>query len=184
MNLRIMSKKKEETEQGEKKEEKSEIVRLQLELDDLRAQFENLNNQLKRAVADYQNLEKRIAEGRSELTNFVGAELIKKMLPVLNNLEMVVEGGRQVLSERSESKEWYKGVEMATAQFLNVLKNEGLEQIEADGQFDPTLHEAIDTKDGEDGKILEVVENGYKLRGRIIKPARVVVGRKVGQLNG
>ena len=67
---------------------------------------------------------------------------------------------------------------MATLQLRQVLSNQGLEEIETDGQFNPGLHEAVDTKIGEDGKILEVVEKGYKLNGKILKPARVVVGKK------
>ncbi len=67
---------------------------------------------------------------------------------------------------------------MATLQLRQVLKDQGLEEIETDGDCDPGSHEAVDTRDGEDGKIIEVVEKGYKLNGKILKPARVVVGKK------
>ena len=141
-------------------------------------ELEQLQNQLKRAVADYQNLEKRITEGRSELTSFVGAELIRKLLPVLDHLETVMEKGRQVLSEQSESKEWFKGVELAVKELQSVLQSEGLDEIAAGGVFDPSLHEAVDTREGEDNSILEVVRKGYNLNGKVLRPAQVVVGRK------
>ncbi len=153
---------------------------------DLEEKVNQLEAQLKRAVADYQNLEKRVTEGRSELTAFVGGELIKRLLPVLDHLEMSVEGGRQVLSEQSESKEWVKGVELAIKEFKQVLAQEGLEEIEADPstssgqgvQFDPSLHEAVDTREGDDNIILEVVRKGYRLNNRVVRPAQVVVGRR------
>ena len=151
----------------------------------LEQRVSELESQLKRAVADYQNLEKRISEGRSELTSFVGGELIKRLLPVLDHLEQVVDGSRSILSERSESKDWFRGVELAIKEFKQVLASEGLEEIVADpaaggtgSVFDPALHEAVDTRDGEDNTILEVVRKGYNLNGKVLRPAQVVVGRK------
>ena len=158
-----------------------------------------LENQLKRAVADYRNLEQRVSEGRSELTSFVGGELIRRLLPVLDHLEIVIEHGRPVLSEPpagGESKEWFKGVELAVKEFKSVLQQEGLEEIVADPstslgtsvQFDPSLHEAVDVREmppsldssGEpkDNMILEVVRPGYKLNGKVLRPTQVVVGKK------
>lgn len=134
----------------------------------------DLENQLKRAVADYHNLEKRVSEGRSELTSFVGAELVKNLLPVVDHLEQALSG----VSEEEKQSGWVRGVELAVKEFEQVLTQEGLEQIAADGQFDPALHEAVDTKVGEDNKILEVVRNGYTLNGKILRVAQVVVGKK------
>ncbi|MBI3109682.1 nucleotide exchange factor GrpE [Candidatus Daviesbacteria bacterium] len=133
-----------------------------------------LENQLKRAVADYQNLEKRVQEGRSELTNFMGAELIKRLLPVLDHLERALSSA----SELEKESGWFKGVELAVKELNQVLQSEGLGEIQADGGFDPTLHEAVDTRVGEDNKIIEVVRKGYTLNGKVLRPAQVVVGRK------
>ncbi|MBI2019814.1 nucleotide exchange factor GrpE [Candidatus Daviesbacteria bacterium] len=151
----------------------------------LEERVSELENQLKRAVADYHNLEKRVSEGRSELTSFVGGELIKRLLPVLDHLEQSLSGVSEqekqsgpALSERSESNGWVKGVELAVKEFKSVLESEGLGEIVADGQFDPNLHEAVDTREGEDNKILEVVRKGYTLNNKVIRPAQVVVGRK------
>ncbi|MDO8573656.1 MAG: nucleotide exchange factor GrpE [Candidatus Daviesbacteria bacterium] len=143
-------------------------------LQDLEQKIIGLDNQLKRAVADYQNLEKRIAEGRSELTKWGTGELLIKILPVLDHLEKAVLGA----SETEKQSAWYKGVEMSIKQFKDVLKSEGLEEIAVDGEFNPALHEAVDTREGEDNKILEVVRRGYTLNGKILRPAQVVVGRQ------
>lgn len=134
----------------------------------------SLEDQLKRAVADYHNLEKRISEGRSELTSFVGAELVRKLLPVLDHLEQALTG----ISEEEKQSGWVKGVELAAKEFKSVLQQEGLDEIVSGSQFDPSLHEAVDTSEGEDNKILKVVRIGYTLNGKVIRAAQVVVGRK------
>ncbi len=161
--------------QQEKNKQKEEFEKLQQD-------FDNLQNQLKRAVADYQNLEKRVAEGRSELTNWATTELIKKLLVVLNHLETALIGA----NEEEKASGWYKGMELAVKQFQQVLREEGLEEIEIDidsstslgTRFDPSLHEAVDTREGEYDKILEVAEKGYNLNGKVLRPAKVIVGRQ------
>lgn len=151
-----------------------EIEELQLELAKVQAEHEEIRNQLKRAVADYQNLERRVNEGRAELSSFVSADLIKRLLQVLDHLELATKG----VSEEEQKSGWFRGVELAVKQFKEVLKEEGLDEIVADGQFDPSQHEAVDTRDGDDNMILETVRKGYNLNKKVLRPAQVVVGRK------
>ena len=150
------------------------------EQNQLEQRFAELENQLKRAVADYQNLERRISEGRSELSSWASAELIKNLLPVLDHLEQALAG----ISENERQSGWVRGVELAVKELNDVLSREGLSQIAADPavggtgfQFDPSLHEAVDTREGTDNMILEVVRKGYTLNGKVLRPAQVVVGR-------
>ncbi len=156
-----------------KKHDQNQVINKE-DFDKLQSEFDDLQNQLKRAVADYQNLEKRVAEGRSELSSWATGELVRKLLPSLDHFEKAVEGA----SDNEKESAWFKGVEMALKQLQAVLHDEGLDEIRADGEFDPALHEAVDTRTGEDNKILEVAEKGYTLNGKVIKPAKVVVGRK------
>lgn len=156
------------------------------ELENLQKKVDELEAQLKRAVADYRNLELRISQGKSEFFAWATSELILKILPIVDNLEKAVGG----VSEAEKSSGWFKGVELSVKQLQEILKSEGVEEIETDGQFDPSLHEAVDTKDGEDNMILEVVRKGYKLQGKVLRPAHVVVGKyfeadeKGEQING
>lgn len=140
---------------------------------ELETKIAELDNQLKRAVADYRNLESRVSQGRSELTNYVGAEIIRKILPSLDHLEQALTG----VSDTEKSSGWFKGVELAVKELNGVLASEGLGQIVADGQFDPNLHEAVDTQEGEDNMILKVTRKGYNLNGKVLRPAQVVVGK-------
>ena len=150
---------------------KKEDTRIQ-ELED---KVTELDAQLKRAVADYQNLERRISEGRSELSSWASAELIRKILGVLDHLNQATIGA----SKGERQSGWFKGVELAVKELNQVLSSEGLDEIVADGQFDPSLHEAVDTREGDDNMVLEVVRKGYNLNNRVLRPAQVVVGRKV-----
>ncbi len=155
-----------------------------IKVEQLEQRIADLENQLKRAVADYRNLEYRVSQGRSELTNYVGAELIKRLLPVLDHLEQALSG----ISEQEKQSGWVKGVELAVREFKQILQQEGLEEVVSDGQFDPALHEAVDvvenppSPDGsgetKDNMILKIVKKGYNLNGKILRPAGVVVGRK------
>jgi molecular chaperone GrpE len=142
--------------------------------DSLEERVKVLEDQLKRAVADYHNLEKRISEGRSELSSWANSELIKKLLPVLDHLDKALSG----MSKEELNSGWAKGVAMSVKMLKEILKQEGLEETETLGQFDPLLHEAVDSREGEHDKVLEIVETGYKLHGKILRPARVVVGRE------
>lgn len=151
-----------------------EFEAVQMELQKLQESFDSVNGQFKRALADYQNLEKRVAEGRSEMNSWAVNDLMRQIAQVMHYFDQAFRG----VSEEEQKSPWFKGIKMATLQLQQVLQNGGLEEIKSeDGQFDPALHEAVDTKDGEDGKILEVIEKGYKLNGKILKPARVIVGK-------
>jgi molecular chaperone GrpE len=151
-----------------------EMTQMEQDFEALQAQSADLQSQLKRALADYQNLERRVSEGRDEVAHWATGGLVAKLLPVLDHLEKAVEG----VSEEERKSGWFRGVELAVKQFKDVLKGEGLEEIVAEGEFDPVHHEAVDIRDGEDNTILEVAEKGYNLNGKVLRPARVVVGRK------
>lgn len=173
-----MSKQKQNDDQNLKEQKKAEVSieefeALQTELQKLQQSFDSVNGQFKRALADYQNLEKRIAEGRSEMNSWAVTNLLTRIAGVMHYFDQAEKG----VTDDEQKSGWFKGVKMATLQLRQVLKDEGLEEIKADGDFDPALHEAVDTRSGEDGKIIEVVEKGYTLNGKILKPARVIVGK-------
>lgn len=129
---------------------------------------QELENQLKRALADYQNLERRVEEERKLLSQLSAALLIEKLLPVLDNLE----NAQEHISD--------EGLDMIIKQFKNILISEGVTEIEAAGlQFDPKLHEATEVVEGEnDNTVVKVERKGYKINDKVIRPAQVVVERK------
>lgn len=121
----------------------------------------------KRALADYQNLEKRVAFQRRELIISASRNVIERLLPVLDTLELA--------SMHTEDQ----GMKMSIQQFLDVLKAEGVEKIEAKGKkFDPVHMEAVGTQPGDEGKVLEEARAGYLLNDKLLRPAQVIVGAK------
>lgn len=140
----------------------------------LEEQIVNLENQLKRAVADYQNLEKRVDETSFVVIDYAKGHLITRILPVLDSLDQAVEGA----TEAEANSSWLKGIMMSIKAFRQVLAEEGLAEIPTDDGFDPKLHEAVDVSQGEDDKILKVVLRGYTLNEKVVRPAKVVVGKK------
>ena len=131
-------------------------------------QKEELENQLKRALADYQNLERRVQQERQLLSQLTSAIVIEKFLPVLDNLE----SAQNHLND--------EGLAMVLKQFQDILASEGVVQIESEGQeFDPNLHEASEVTEGEDdGKIVRVLAKGYMLADKVLRPAKVIVTKK------
>jgi molecular chaperone GrpE len=131
-------------------------------------EFANLENQLKRALADYQNLEKRIAEEKISWIKMANKNLLLKLLPGLDNL---------ILAEKHTQDE---GVKISIKHFLDILENEGVKKIEAVGKdFDPNLMEAIGTVEGQNGKVIEEARAGYTLFDSVLRPAQVIVGKSV-----
>ena len=142
-----------------KKETKIEET---VEAEELTNEFEE---KYLRALADYQNLERRIEREKDLLIKIASSVLVIKLLPVLDNLE------------RAQVHLKDPGLEHVIRQFKEALATEGVSEVETNGDFDPTLHEAITHGDGPEGKILEVLEKGYKLGDRILRPAKVKIGK-------
>ena len=139
--------------------------------DQSKQEIENLENQLKRSLADYQNLEKRVAEERVGWIKSANKDLILKLLSVLDNL---------YLANKHLNND--EGLRLSIQKFHGILAQEGLEDFNTLGMsFDPSIMEAMGVKEGEDGRVLEEVRPGYKLHGKILRPAQVIVGK--GELN-
>lgn len=137
------------------------------EVEELKEKCEELELNWKRAVADYQNLKRRNEQERVEVIKYANVNLIKDLLPVLDNL--------QALLIHSDDQ----GLKITVSHFLDTLKSQGLEQIDVQGkEFDPNTCEAIEVVDGEPNKVMEVLQNGYTYDGRLVRPARVKVGKK------
>lgn len=124
-----------------------------------------LENNWKRALADYQNLQKRVAEERESIVKFANAMLVLRVLPILDNLLM--------MHKHDEDA----GLKMTIKEFEKILAEEGVTEIEAHGNnFDPHTMEAIEKVDGENGKVMEVLQKGYMYKNKVLRPARVKVG--------
>ncbi len=131
---------------------------------------ETYEHRYKRALADYQNLLKRTAEEKQEFVKYANEQLVLEIIPVYDNLKISLE---HACSETKKNG-WLEGVEHVVKQFESVLKNLGVEEIETKGKkFD---HHTMDAIEGKGKKVKKEVRPGYKLNGKVIVPAKVVVG--------
>lgn len=135
----------------------------------LKNQIEDLTNKWKRAAADYQNLEKRVARDRQDYQKFSNIVLLSKLIPLSDNLE------------RAFSHCDDEGLRLITKDLQNILLSEGVKEIEvkAGDPFNPHLAECIEmVEGGEEEKIVEVVAKGYIIGDRVLRAAKVRVSRK------
>ena len=136
--------------------------------------IKNLEHQLKRALADYSNLQKRIEADKEQIIQFSKFIILSKFLDVLDNFERLE---KEIDIEKKDLKQ---GLNLTITEFKKVFKEEGVEEIETVGDFNPSIHEAVDVVKGElDNKIVEVVQKGYCIEGKVIRPAKVKVSKRV-----
>lgn len=148
------------------------IEELQRQLAEVQSQAAEYKDGWQRAVADFQNYRRRVEAERNEVYQSTLVETIRRYLPILDDLERALETCPSELA-------WAEGIELIYRKWKNLLEAEGVRRIEAEGQmFDPRYHEAISQEpvDGyESGRIIGVVQQGYMLGERVIRPALVRV---------
>jgi molecular chaperone GrpE len=139
---------------------------------ELEAERDELLNDLKRVAADFENYRKRVARDQESLVARAHERLVKELLPVLDDLERALEASRDAGTRSVE-----EGVRLVQRELASALQREGLAEIETNGRFDPHVHEALlsQPSEAEEGSVLEVVQKGYRLGDRVLRPARVVV---------
>ena len=128
---------------------------------------------LQRLKAEFDNYRKRVAREQQEFAVRASERLVAELVPVLDDLERALEA-----AERHEEAQLVEGVKLVEQSLRRALEKEGLVEIEADGAFDPHVHEAMLTRPehgAEPGSVLEVVQRGYRVGDRVVRPARVVV---------
>ncbi len=129
-----------------------------------------------RLMAEFQNFKRRAAREKSDIHAYANEKIIGELLPVLDNFE------RALQTESGDLESYSKGMELIFTQLKTALEHAGLEEIKALGEdFDPNVHNAVMTEDSEehdDGKISKVLQKGYKLNDKVIRPSMVAVVRK------
>jgi len=142
------------------------------ELEALRNENEELISTLQRLQADFENFRKRAQRDQEALVARAGERIVKELLPVLDDLERALEA-----AEQHEEAKLEDGVKLVHRQLEQLLAKEGLAPVETDGMFDPHVHEGLLTQpsESEEGSVIEVLQKGYRLGDRVLRPARVVV---------
>jgi molecular chaperone GrpE len=149
-------------------------ARLKELLEDERAKAQTYMQNWQRAAADFQNFKRRVEDERSEVARFANAALVINLLPLIDDLDRALRN----IDAHLAGLTWVDGIRLIHRKFQAVLEMTGVEEIQADGQtFDPSLHEAVSQGPGEENKVIAVVQKGYRLGDRVIRPTMVVVGK-------
>ena len=147
------------------------------EMDSLRSKVDDFSDGWQRERADFSNYRKRIERDQESKHVSFRIDILRKYLDIHDDLERAVKN----IPDNISASPWINGLELIFQKLARLLENEGIEEIEAEGElFDPDLHEAISSEENPDfecEEIIEVVQKGYKLGDRIIRPARVRIAK-------
>ena len=172
MSENIEEKEVKETEVQENNINNETVKNLKQKLEEQKAEIDEKDDRLKRLMAEFDNFKKRSAKERERLYNSIIADIALSLLPVIDNLEKAV-------SVKTEDNNYKIGVELVLKQFKDVLKSNGITEIETIGKtFDPELHEAVSSvEDSELGvqEIKEEYRKGYMIGNKVIRHSLVVV---------
>jgi molecular chaperone GrpE len=152
---------------------------LRAKIEQLEADAKEASNRYLRLAADFDNYKKRARQEQSETIQFANADLIEKLLPVVDNFHRVLESAPADIDNA-----WLKGVRLTLQQLDELLASQGVSPIESVGTpFDPTLHEAIGHEESDEhpeDTVISEVRKGYRLNDKVVRPALVRVARPVG----
>lgn len=153
-------------------------------IEQLQKDLEDTTNAWKRTAADFENYKKRKEGENKELIEFAKEVTVAKLLPTLDSFAQALRFMPEVGAEGFEAKyaNWQNGVKGIVIQLDRVLEEMGVKKIEAVGRkFDPHFHEAVREVEGEeDGVIVEELQPGFTLNGKVIRPSQVAISRKAG----
>ena len=146
---------------------------LEVRLADAEAKRDEYLELAQRVQADFENYRKRAVRDQERLVAHAHERLVRELLPVLDDLERTLEA-----AERHEEAALVDGVRLVERSLRKALEKEGLVEIDTDGPFDPHVHEALLTQardDAESGAVAEVLQRGYRIGDKVVRPARVIV---------
>ena len=158
--------------QSELEELRARVGELEGERDQLESERDEHLATLQRVAADFDNYRKRAARERDELTDRANERLVKELLPILDDLERAL-----VAAAEHEEATLEEGVRLVHRSLAALLERHGITPISTDGKFDPHVHEALlsQPSEAEEGSVIDVVQKGYTIGDRVVRPARVVI---------
>lgn len=165
----------EAADQLEDSQEQTEAIDLASEVERLRAEAEDTQNRLLRALADMENMRRRFRKEQEDLQKYASLPIVESLLPVLDNFERALAVDKENLTVES----LLQGIGMVHRQMVQAFEKEGLVAIESTGKpFDPHIHQAVmqvEDSSFESGVVVEELQKGYQFKDRTIRPAMVKV---------
>jgi len=151
-----------------KKSKKSEIEKLTEERDEYLAGWQ-------RALADYDNLKKEVVKDKSDFAKYATEQIVMSLLPILDNFDQAI---KHKPDSGDEIDAWMQGVIHIRKQLFDSLEEQGLSEVEIIKEFDPEIHESVGEEESDKvkpGQIIRIEQNGYRLKEKLIRPAKVII---------
>ncbi len=169
----------EEKEENKKNKIQGEFEGMEVIIDNLEEEKEELKDKYLRALANYENLRKRAIQEKEKIYNFTLEEVFRKILPILDDFERAFKSLEESKEHKDDYKSFSDGIRLVYSNLNNLLKSYNIESFESIGEkFDPAKHDAIhviEKEDEENDIILKETEIGYKIKDKILRPAKVIV---------
>jgi molecular chaperone GrpE len=145
-----------------------------IQIEELEQKLKEAEDKYIRVFAEFENYKKRLDKEKSQAIIYASEKFATELLPVLDNLQMAIKSA-ETTPDIDKIKE---GVELTLKSFLSTLEKNGVEKIDTESGFDPNFHEAVmkvDSEDVESGEIVQILQNGYKLKDRVLRASMVSV---------
>jgi molecular chaperone GrpE len=166
------------TKKGSKSTKKKELDHVKEQLEELSIEHKELKDKYLRLFAEFDNYKKRTIKEKMELMKTAAENTMHSLLPILDDFERA----KKSAEDENSEEQWSEGVSLVYNRLFTVLSNDGLSQMDSDGEvFDPEMHDAITEipapTEELKGKVVDTIEKGYFLKDKIIRHAKVVVGK-------
>ena len=168
------------------KELKKDSETFLIEIKDLREKLENAEDEKLRALAELENIRRRMQKEKEDSAKYGASDISRDLFEILDNLDRAIQAAPKILEKKDEIESKYlslrEGIELIQRELLSILKRHGIESIlpEVGEKFDPNIHQAmmeITKEDLDPGLVCEILQNGYKIYDRLLRPAMVGVSK-------
>jgi len=169
--------KKEAKEEQQEASLEQQEAELEKKIDEDKKLLAETTDKYLRALAELDNFRKRVAKDKEDFVKFAKADIVRDFLPVIDNLERALASSKEV----KEAKTLSDGVKMVLKQFVEILKKQGVSEIECKGVFNPDFHHVVHREEAEgkeEGEITEVFQKGYMFEDKVMRPAMVKIAVK------
>ncbi len=177
---RKKEKKENENEELETKEEENQES-LEERIEELEEKNKELEEKYLRAVADFENIKKRLEREKMQAVSYANEEFARDLLPVIDSMDFAAESADKIEENDNEYvKKIEEGIALTIEQFKKVMQKHGIELIETDSGFNPHFHDAVmqvESEEHKEGEIVQLLQKGYKIKDRVLRPAMVSVAK-------
>ncbi len=177
---RKKEKKENENEELEIKEEENQES-LEERIEELEEKNKELEEKYLRAVADFENIKKRLEREKMQAVSYANEEFARDLLPVIDSMDFAAESADKIEENDNEYvKKIEEGIALTIEQFKKVMQKHGIELIETDSGFNPHFHDAVmqvESEEHKEGEIVQLLQKGYKIKDRVLRPAMVSVAK-------